>query len=240
MSSGIDRLVVKDLTKCYRVQHASQSVKEAISRGALGLFSGPSSGMESSEIYKVFDSVSFTVRSGDAVALVGPNGSGKSTFLKIVCRIVPPSSGSIWVNGRVAAMLEVGTGFHPELTGRENIFLAAAILGMDRKEISRKFDEIIQFSGVERHLDTPVKHFSSGMYVRLAFSVAVHSDPDVLIIDEVLAVGDQEFQSKCLAKITALRDSGVAILFVSHDQSLIEKVATRKIDISSGRNVEGK
>ena len=231
------RVKVESLSKSYRVDHASQSVKEAVSKGALSLFRGKGA-FEPSELLTIFKDVSFEARAGEAIALMGPNGSGKSTFLKILCRIAPPSSGSVRVFGKVAAMLEVGTGFHPELTGRENVFLAAAILGMGRDEIAQRFESIVEFSGVSRHLDTPVKHYSSGMYVRLAFSVAAHSRPDILVVDEVLAVGDEAFQEKCLARIVELRDAGTAILFVSHDRALVDAVATRRIDISTGREVD--
>src|SRR5512135_3005375 len=160
--------------------------------------------------------ISFKVDEGEVLGIIGPNGSGKSTLLKILSQITPPTTGKAILRGRVGSLLEVGTGFHQELTGRENIFLNGAILGMTRAEIKKKFDEIVDFSGIEKFLDTPVKHYSSGMYIRLAFSVAAHLEPEILIVDEVLAVGDMRFQSKCLGKMGDVSRSGRTVLFVSH------------------------
>ncbi|HVZ10840.1 MAG TPA: ABC transporter ATP-binding protein [Candidatus Paceibacterota bacterium] len=180
--------------------------------------------------------ISFTVEPGEVVGIIGANGAGKSTLLKILSRITPPSDGEIRIRGRVASLLEVGTGFHPELTGRENIFLNGAIIGMGRREIARKFDQIVQFAGVEKFIDTPVKHYSSGMYVRLAFSVAAHMDPDVLIVDEVLAVGDAEFQKKSLAKMDeATKTAGRTILFVSHNMSIVQQLCHKVVLLEHGR-----
>ena len=179
--------------------------------------------------------VSFDVKEGEIVGIIGRNGAGKSTLLKILSRITEPTAGRIVLRGRVASLLEVGTGFHPELTGRENIFLNGAILGMRRTEIRRKFDEIVAFSGVERFLDTPVKRYSSGMYVRLAFAVAAHLEPEILIVDEVLAVGDVDFQKKCLGKMEEVsRREGRTVLFVSHNLGSIADLAKRGILMESG------
>src|SRR3954471_6806911 len=163
------------------------------------------------------DHVSFEVQEGDAIAIVGRNGAGKSTLLKLLSRITEPTSGYADIYGRVASLLEVGTGFHGELTGRENVFLNGSILGMSRSEVRRKFDEIVDFAGVEKYIDTPVKWYSSGMYVRLAFAVAAHLEPEILIVDEVLAVGDAEFQKRCLARMSEVANDGRTVLFVSHN-----------------------
>jgi lipopolysaccharide transport system ATP-binding protein len=173
--------------------------------------------------------VSFEIRKGEIVGIIGRNGAGKSTLLKILSRITEPTKGSIDIRGRVASLLEVGTGFHGELTGRENIYLNGAILGMTRSEIDRKFDEIVSFAGVEKFLETPVKHYSSGMYVRLAFAVAAHLESDVLLVDEVLAVGDVQFQNKCLGKIENIAGQGRTVLFVSHNLAAVQRLCSRAI-----------
>jgi ABC-type polysaccharide/polyol phosphate transport system ATPase subunit len=179
--------------------------------------------------------VSFEVKRGEVLGIIGRNGAGKSTLLKILSRITEPSQGRVEIKGRVASLLEVGTGFHPELTGRENIFLNGAILGMTRAEIMRKFDEIVDFSGVEKFLDTPVKRYSSGMYVRLAFAVAAHLEPEILVVDEVLAVGDTEFQKKCLGKMQDVAGHGRTVLFVSHNVGAIQNLCARAVLLGSGR-----
>ncbi len=179
--------------------------------------------------------VSFDVARGEVVGIIGPNGAGKSTLLKILSRITEPTEGRVEIHGRVASLLEVGTGFHPELTGRENIFLSGTLLGMRKADIHRKLHEIIDFSGIERFIDTPVKHYSSGMYVRLAFAVAAHLDPDVLIVDEVLAVGDVAFQRKCLAKMEDVHRRGRTILFVSHNMPAVTRLCQRALLVSEGR-----
>jgi lipopolysaccharide transport system ATP-binding protein len=179
--------------------------------------------------------LSFEIKRGEVVGIIGRNGAGKSTLLKILSRITEPTNGKISIEGRVASLLEVGTGFHPELTGRENIFLNGAILGMSRVEIRRKFDEIVAFSEIEKFLDTPVKRYSSGMYVRLAFAVAAHLEPEILIVDEVLAVGDSEFQKKCMGKMNDVRAGGRTILFVSHNMAAIRTLCTRGIVLSRGQ-----
>lgn len=182
--------------------------------------------------------VSFDVQPGEVVGIIGRNGAGKSTLLKILSRITEPTKGRIVLNGRVASLLEVGTGFHPELTGRENIFMNGSILGMSRREIQRKFDEIVDFSGIEQFIDTPVKRYSSGMYVRLAFAVAAHLEPEILIIDEVLAVGDAEFQKKCLGKMRDVADHGRTVLFVSHNLPAVQGLCTRAVLLQSGQLIQ--
>ncbi len=178
--------------------------------------------------------VSFEVGQGEAVGIIGRNGAGKSTLLKILSRITEPTSGEILLDGRVSSLLEVGTGFHPELTGRENIYLNGTILGMRKREIDRKFDEIVAFSEIEKFLDTPVKRYSSGMYVRLAFAVAAHLEPEILLVDEVLAVGDAAFQKKCLGKMNEVGKQGRTILFVSHNMAAVQALCTRSIWIDNG------
>jgi lipopolysaccharide transport system ATP-binding protein len=191
---------------------------------------------ESSQHVWALQDINFDVWQGEVLGLIGKNGAGKSTLLKIISRITLPTTGRISGNGRIASLLEVGTGFHGELTGRENIYLNGHIMGMKKKEIERKFDEIIEFSGVSRFLDTPVKRYSSGMYVRLAFAVAAHLDPEILIIDEVLAVGDAEFQLKCLDKIKSIsREDGKTILFVSHNIQTIRNTCSRALVLDKGR-----
>jgi lipopolysaccharide transport system ATP-binding protein len=182
--------------------------------------------------------VDLEVEQAEVLGIIGPNGAGKSTLLKILSRITRPTRGQVKIKGRVASLLEVGTGFHPELTGRENIFLNGTILGMSTQEITRKFDEIVDFSGVEKFLETPVKRYSSGMYVRLAFAVAAHLESEILIVDEVLAVGDAEFQKKCLGKMSEVCESGRTILFVSHNMVAIRELCNRTILLMSGRIIE--
>jgi lipopolysaccharide transport system ATP-binding protein len=178
--------------------------------------------------------VSFDVKPGEVIGIIGRNGAGKSTLLKILSRITAPTKGRVEIRGRVASLLEVGTGFHPELTGRENIYLNGAILGMSRAEITRKFDEIVDFSGVDKFLDTPVKRYSSGMYVRLAFAVAAHLEPEILIVDEVLAVGDMQFQKKCLGKMSLVANEGRTVVFVSHNTTALQELCNTAIWIEQG------
>ena len=190
---------------------------------------------DSNIVYSLQD-INFEVQQGEAVGIIGKNGAGKSTLLKILSRVTSPTTGKIQVRGRVASLLEVGTGFHPELTGRENIYLNGAILGMRKKEITRKLDEIIDFSGVERYIDTPVKRYSSGMYVRLAFAVAAHLESEILIVDEVLAVGDAEFQKKCLGKMGEVsKGEGRTVLFVSHNMAAVQNLCSEAILLSDGQ-----
>lgn len=190
-------------------------------------------GDEVEEFWALRD-VSFDIKQGDRVGIIGRNGAGKSTLLKILSRITEPTKGRISINGRVASLLEVGTGFHPELTGQENIYLNGAILGMSRKEIQRKFDEIVAFAEVEKFLDTPVKRYSSGMYVRLAFAVAAHLEPEILIVDEVLAVGDSKFQKKCLGKMDDVSNEGRTVLFVSHNIDALKQLCNKGVLLSDG------
>ena len=184
------------------------------------------------------DDVSFTVNQGEALGIIGRNGAGKSTLLKILSRVTAPTSGVVKVRGRIGSLLEVGTGFHPELTGRENVYLNGAILGMKKAEVTRKFDEIVSFAGVEKFIDTPVKRYSSGMYVRLAFAIAAHLDPEILIVDEVLAVGDAEFQKKCLGKMGDVAGEGRTVLFVSHNMNMITRLCRQSILLSNGNIIQ--
>ena len=190
---------------------------------------------EEKEEFWALKDVSFDIMPGDRVGIIGRNGAGKSTLLKLLSRITEPSTGRITMRGRVASLLEVGTGFHPELTGRENIYLNGAILGMTRAEVRRKFDEIVDFAGVEKFLDTPVKRYSSGMYVRLAFAVAAHLEPEILVVDEVLAVGDAEFQKKCLGKMEEVsKGQGRTVLFVSHNMAAVQQLCERGMLLKEG------
>lgn len=191
---------------------------------------------ESKYVYALQD-VNFDVHSGEVLGIIGKNGAGKSTLLKILSKVTGPSKGSIKINGRIASLLEVGTGFHPELTGGENIYLNGAILGMSKSEIRDKYNKIVDFSGIGKYINTPVKRYSSGMYVRLAFAVAAHLDPDILIIDEVLAVGDAEFQSKCLGKMDSVAKDGKTILFVSHNLAAVNDLCTRCLHMEFGKLV---
>lgn len=178
--------------------------------------------------------VSFAVERGQTLGIIGPNGSGKSTVLKLISRILEPTSGRIDVQGRISALIELGAGFHPDLTGRENVYLNGSLLGLSREEMEAKFDRIVEFSELEKFIDVPIKHYSSGMYMRLGFAVAIHVDPDVLLIDEILAVGDQAFQNKCLAKIGELKSQGVTIVFVSHDLEAVRNLCTSAIWLENG------
>ncbi|MEK7069517.1 MAG: ABC transporter ATP-binding protein, partial [Patescibacteria group bacterium] len=196
-------------------------------------------GIGKKEEFWALKDINLEVNKGEIIGIIGRNGAGKSTLLKILSKITPPTEGEVYLNGRVGSLLEVGTGFHPELTGRENIFLNGAILGMTRREIAKKFDQIVEFSGIEKFLDTPVKYYSSGMYVRLAFSVAAHMEPDILIVDEVLAVGDAEFQKKCLGKMEEVtKNEGRTILLVSHNMGAIERLCNRCILLDNGNIIK--
>ena len=245
MASDI-ALSVENLSKSYligRQKQGKESFREMLSRkarrAARGLIDASQGrqlvhGDEVEEFWALHD-VSFQVRRGEVLGVVGRNGAGKSTLLKILSRITEPTSGRVVIRGRVSSLLEVGTGFHPELTGRENIFLNGAILGLSREEIKVRFDEIVGFAEVERFLDTPVKRYSSGMYVRLAFAVAAHLEPEILIIDEVLAVGDVVFQKKCLGKMQSVANSGRTVLFVSHNLQTVVGLTDRSILLEKGR-----
>lgn len=196
-------------------------------------------GIAKKEEFWALRNVNFEVKKGEVIGIIGRNGAGKSTLLKILSQITPPTEGEIKIKGRVGSLLEVGTGFHPELSGRENIFLNGAILGMTKSEIAKKFDDIVAFAGIDKFLDTPVKRYSSGMYVRLAFSVAAHMDPDILIIDEVLAVGDAEFQKKCLGRMDEItKKEGRTILFVSHNMGAIQQLCNKSILLSNGKVIK--
>ncbi|MGY1735362.1 ABC transporter ATP-binding protein [Geodermatophilus sp. SYSU D00684] len=228
----MDRIELDGVGKRYVVGD-QRSAREAITDGALRLL-GRRRSDPSSEFWSLRD-VSFTVGDGEALGIIGRNGAGKSTILKIITRITTPTTGVSRTRGRVAALLEVGTGFHPELTGRENIFLNGAILGMSRRDILGKFDDIVEFSGVQRFLDTPVKRYSSGMGLRLGFSVAAHLEPDVLVVDEILAVGDAEFQRRCLGRMEEAEKEGRTVVFVSHDLDSLTRICTRALWLESGR-----
>jgi lipopolysaccharide transport system ATP-binding protein len=234
------------LGKKYIIGHQSQekvpTLRDAIirsvsrfGRGAADMLKGKAivGGDEVEDFWALRD-VDFEIKRGEVVGIIGHNGAGKSTLLKVLSRITEPTEGSVQIKGRVASLLEVGTGFHPELSGRENIYLNGAILGMTRNEIARKFDEIVDFAGVERFLDTPVKRYSSGMYVRLAFAVAAHLEPEILVIDEVLAVGDAEFQKKCLGKMQDVAGQGRTVLFVSHNMGAVQALCQTGIVLRSG------
>lgn len=228
-------ITASELSKKYRLGRiGSASLYHTIGEQAKALFSGGRRAPGNDEFWALSD-LNFEIKEGDVVGIVGRNGAGKSTLLKILSRITLPTKGKIELNGRVGALLEVGTGFHPELTGRENIFLNGSILGMKKEEIRSKFDEIVSFSGVERFLDTPVKRYSSGMYVRLAFAVAAHLEPEILVVDEVLAVGDTEFQKKCLGKMSDAASSGRTILFVSHNMAAVKTLCTRGFYLRDGK-----
>jgi lipopolysaccharide transport system ATP-binding protein len=233
------------LGKKYRISHERKerytALRDVIAERVRGLFrSSAADGGDSAAVedFWALRDVSFEVKRGEVVGIIGRNGAGKSTLLKILSRITDPTEGRVELDGRVASLLEVGTGFHPELTGRENIFLNGAILGMTRVEIVRKFDEIVAFAEVEKFLDTPVKRYSSGMYVRLAFAVAAHLEPEILIVDEVLAVGDAEFQKKCLGKIGEIASrEGRTVLFVSHNMTAVSTLTENALLLQAGRVV---
>ncbi|WP_019508576.1 ABC transporter ATP-binding protein [Pleurocapsa sp. PCC 7319] len=234
---------VENLGKKYTIGKQKQekytALRDVIADGAKSIIhritNSSSQASSNREEFWALKDVSFEINQGDRVGIIGRNGAGKSTLLKVLSRITEPTTGRIKLRGRVASLLEVGTGFHPELTGRENIFLNGAILGMTKVEIKKKFDEIVDFAEVEKHLDTPVKRYSSGMYVRLAFAVAAHLEPEILIVDEVLAVGDAAFQKKCLGKMESAGQEGRTILFVSHNMSMVQNLCTRGILLQQGK-----
>jgi len=230
-------IVAEGLTKEYRLsalQVSHDTLRDQVAHAVKRMWRGSASGAESDNRFLALNDVSFTVREGEVVGLIGRNGAGKSTLLKVLSRITFPTSGSASIHGRVASLLEVGTGFQPELSGRENVYLSGAILGMRKAEIARRFDEIVDFAGVARFIDTPVKRYSSGMYVRLAFAVAAHLEPEVMFIDEVLAVGDVGFQKKCLAKMDDVARGGRTILFVSHNLAAVRSLCPRSIFLRGG------
>jgi lipopolysaccharide transport system ATP-binding protein len=227
---------VEGLGKRYRVGERERyhALRDALARAFTAPFRSGRERREADHIWALRD-VSFNVRQGEVVGLIGRNGAGKTTLLKILSRITRPTAGYAEIRGRVGSLLEVGTGFHPELTGRENVYLSGAILGMKKSEIVRKFDEIVSFASVERFIDTPLKHFSTGMQMRLAFAVAAHLEPEILLVDEVLAVGDIEFQKKCLGKMQEVSKGGRTIIFVSHQMNQIRRLCQRVLWIDSGR-----
>ncbi|MCG9969402.1 ABC transporter ATP-binding protein [Pelotomaculum terephthalicicum JT] len=242
-----------ELSKCYRIGLAGsrpKTLREAIMRGIstpvrnlarlqkLTRFTGEELRGGGEDVIWSLRNVSFEVNEGDVLGIVGGNGAGKSTLFKILSRVTEPTGGYAEINGRLSCLLEAGAGFHPELTGRENIYLSGAVLGMTKHEIKTKFDEIVRFAEIEKFLDTPVKRFSSGMYIRLAFAVAVHLEPDILLIDEVLAVGDIAFQKKCLGKIKSFAREGRTILFISHNTEIIKNLCNSAIWLNNGRLVK--
>lgn len=237
---------VENVGKVYRIGRREhyKTLRDALSDSLYAPFRsirnaarrGPKSGEDQDAIWALKD-VSFEIRHGEVVGVIGRNGAGKSTLLKILSRITEPTKGEARIRGRVGSLLEVGTGFHPELTGRENIFLNGAILGMRKQEIEHKFDEIVAFAEVEKFIDTPVKHYSSGMYVRLAFAVAAHLEPEILLVDEVLAVGDTAFQKKCLGKMGEVARHGRTVLFVSHNMGAISRLCPRSLWLNAGQVV---
>lgn len=216
---------VRNVTKLFRLHHErNQSLKSAIMRGRISRY----------EEFTAVNDVSFDVKTGSTFGLIGSNGSGKSTLLKCLAKIYAPNKGSITYNGRMAALLEVGSGFHHELSGKENIYLNGSILGMSKKEIDKKYDEIVDFSGVEQFIDQPIKNYSSGMYVRLGFSVAISVEPDILVADEVLAVGDEAFQRKCLEKFKDFRKEGRTVILVSHSMESIKDMCDQAAWLEKG------
>ncbi|MEF3405202.1 ABC transporter ATP-binding protein [Agromyces sp. CCNWLW203] len=227
-SVALPSVVVDDVHKTFKLRH-THSVKEtflaAIKRKQL------------TTDFNALDGISFTIEEGEAVALMGFNGSGKSTMLKLISGVIVPDRGSVMTRGRIAGLIEVGAGFHPDLSGRENIYLNAAILGMSKKEIDERYDDIVAFSEIEQFIDTEVKHYSSGMFLRLAFSVAIHTEVDVLLIDEILSVGDEPFQEKCLARIRELHDAGKTLVVVSHDLDMVSRLCRRGIVLRGGNVV---
>lgn len=230
---------VQDVSKCYRLGEThAYTLSDQIARVARRLTGHKEeTSVERNDFWALRD-VSIDIAEGEMVGIIGGNGAGKSTLLKILSRITQPTSGRALVRGQMSSLLEVGTGFHPELTGRENVFLNGTILGMRKAEVAKKFDEIVAFSGVEKFIDTPVKRYSSGMYVRLAFAVAAHMEPDVLVIDEVLAVGDAEFQKRCLGKMNDVAKEGRTVLFVSHNMQALSMICSRAVLMADGRIVE--
>lgn len=242
-------ITIENLGKEYRIGAAQErygSLRDTLTEAFMGpvrrarsLLRGESYGAaELNQTIWALKDISFEVKHGEVVGIIGRNGAGKSTLLKILSRITEPTEGRVVLNGRVGALLEVGTGFHPELTGRENVYLNGAILGMTREEINKRFDEIIDFSGVERFIDTPMKHFSSGMILRLGFAVASHLEPEILVVDEVLAVGDAEFQKKCLGKMNDVANEGRTVLFVSHNLGAVESLCERGVILQQGELIK--
>ncbi len=238
---SVPAIKVENLGKQYILNHLSKerytNLRDVIARRAKSIFSSDPKASSSKEEFWALQDISFELEPGARLGIIGRNGAGKSTLLKILSRITEPTNGRVTIEGRVASLLEVGTGFHPELSGRENIYLNGSILGMDKAEIRKKFDEIVAFAEVERFLDTPVKRYSSGMYVRLAFAVAAHLEPEILIVDEVLAVGDAAFQKKCLGKMRDVSGQGRTVIFVSHNMEAVQKLCTTGLLLHKGKLV---
>lgn len=244
-------ITVENLSKAYRIG-LKEEIPDTLVSAMSGIMKAPfrkfrdlrkldtfgHSGADEEDIYWALKDVSFEVQEGEVLGVIGRNGAGKSTLLKILSRITEPTSGRAVIRGRVSSLLEVGTGFHPELSGRENVYLNGTILGMTKREIDRKFDEIVDFSGIEKFLDTPIKRYSSGMKVRLAFAVAAHLEPEILIIDEVLAVGDAEFQKKCMGKMQDVAQGGRTVLFVSHNMDAVRQLTDRCVLLNQGKVVD--
>jgi ABC-type polysaccharide/polyol phosphate transport system ATPase subunit len=223
-----------NVSKRYELGTGQTSIKRLIKK-PIARLTGRKNGLPESQVLWALKDVSFKIEPGSALGLVGPNGSGKTTSLKLLSRITFPSSGRVHINGRISALIELGAGFHPDLTGRENVYLNGAILGMKKHEIDKRFDQIVEFSGIERFIDTPVKRYSSGMYVRLGFSVAAHVEPDVLLVDEVLAVGDAQFRQKCARRIEELQEIGTTIVFVAHNLYLVRSVCDQAVFLLKGQ-----
>ncbi|MFT4148366.1 MAG: ABC transporter ATP-binding protein [Micrococcaceae bacterium] len=227
---GEETIIIDDIFKRFTLRN-TRSIKEAL----VWLVRGRKEDLK--ETFLAIDGVSYSVREGESVALLGFNGSGKSTSLKMISGVMQPDSGNIYTKGRIAGLIEVGAGFHHDLTGRENVYLNGSILGMSIEEIDEKFDDIVAFSEIEQFIDTEVKFYSSGMFLRLAFSVAIHTDPDIFLVDEILAVGDEPFQEKCKNRILELKEEGKTLVVVSHDLGMIEKICERGIVMQKGKKI---
>lgn len=227
-SAPVTAIEVRGVTKTFRLRH-THSIKQLL----VWTFRGR--GSELSDTFKALDGATFDIVQGDSVALLGFNGSGKSTTLKLLSGVLVPDEGEVAIRGRVAGLIEVGAGFHPDLTGRENVFLNGAILGMSKAEVQARFDDIVAFSEIEKFIDTEVKFYSSGMFLRLAFSVAAHCEPDVFLIDEILAVGDEPFQRKCLQRVQELREKGQTLVIVTHDLDMVQRVTRRGLVLDQGK-----
>ncbi|QMW05964.1 ABC transporter ATP-binding protein [Spirosoma foliorum] len=235
-------ITVENISKQYIIDHkrgkGSNTLRDVLTENFRSMFGKKAKNATTHEEFWALRGVNFSIEQGDRVGLVGHNGAGKSTMLKILSKIIQPTTGTVRIRGRVASLLEVGTGFHPELTGRENIFLNGSLLGMSRSEIKKQFDEIVAFAGVEKFLDTPVKRYSSGMYVRLGFAISAHLDPEIMIVDEVLAVGDAEFQKKSLGKMRDNSASGRTVIFVSHNLTAVQALCNKTFYFEKGRLIE--
>ncbi|MCG2712871.1 MAG: ABC transporter ATP-binding protein [Candidatus Omnitrophica bacterium] len=230
MSNAIE---FKNVSKSFRKGEKVNSLRDALPK-LFNIFRKNAKRTDS-DLFWALDNINLNIRQGETLGIIGPNGAGKTTMLKLISGILRPNIGSINVNGRISSLIEIGAGFHPDLTGRENIYLNGSIMGMGRKEITSKFDSIVDFAGIEEFIDTPVKRYSSGMYVRLGFSVAIHTDPDILLVDEVLAVGDMSFQIKCVKKINELKKNNATILFISHNLATVAEICNKTIFLNKGR-----